>query len=534
MHNPTLSSHRSKWIVVVLVTVLAILAVGASSAQQPEPKSPDGASFQTRGNSFSIGSTETTILPGAFPRAPFSITQSVDPATVTSGNSVSCNAGGLHADNHYLRVFDLATDFGLPGEVEITSVDLGIELATGVGGDQPISIDLYTSSTNPPTFGSMTLIQANPVVVADTSLVVQNFPVTGTIPAGSILVVDVFTPEGQTEGNSFFIGSNAGGQNDPSYLAATDCGVSEPTDTATIGFPNMHIVMVVNGDDGGAANTPTETPTDEPTATATDEPTNTPGGPTETPTDIPPATVTPTVTEPPGTELLINGDFENRNSEGKPEITPWTIKNATGDKGKCSKDFDGDGVIDKYFAHTGDCAFRFKGKPAEAGKLQQVIDLSSISLNVGDTINLYYHAQTTGGGTGKNKVVIKHSDDVKTKISTEIGDTGGVYLPFVGSATVSDSNVIKAKIKFKMTSEFGKLFLDSVHLHVVAGSTATPTEEATSDGTETATIEITETPTVEVTETPTDDVTETPTETETPAETETPTETPPARLNGSN
>ena len=60
----------------------------------------------------------------------------------------------------------------------------------------------------------------------------------------TVLVVEVFTPNGQTAGNSFFIGSNALGQTAPSYLAAADCGVTEPTDTAAIGFPGMHIGRV--------------------------------------------------------------------------------------------------------------------------------------------------------------------------------------------------------------------------------------------------------------------------------------------------
>ena len=63
-----------------------------------------------------------------------------------------------------------------------------------------------------------------------------------------MLVVEIFPPDGQTAGNSFFIGSNNLGQTAPSYLAAADCGVPEPTNTATIGFPDMHIVMNVTGD----------------------------------------------------------------------------------------------------------------------------------------------------------------------------------------------------------------------------------------------------------------------------------------------
>jgi hypothetical protein len=462
--------------------------VGAASAQQPEPKSPSGASFQTRSGSFSIG--DTTILPGAFPRAPFSITQSVDTTTITQFNSVSCNAGGLHADNHYYRVFDLAADFGITTAVDITSIDLGIEQALGATGDQPISIDLYTSTTNPPTLASMTLIQANPQVVADASLVVQNFVVTGSIPASSILVVDVFTPDGQTAGNSFFIGSNAGGQNDPSYIASGACGITEPTDLAAIGFGTMHIVMVVNGDDGGGG--PTETPTEVVTET------NTPGGPTETPTDEP--TSTPTET-PEGTELIDNGDFELLGSDGKPDLTPWVVKNSSGDKAKCNKDKDGDGIPDKIFANTGNCAFVFKGVVGDTGKLEQTIDLTGVTLGVGDALNLTFAAQSKGGGLAKSKVVFKYGDDTKTKISVNTTDTADLYAPFAGSESLTSTDVVKSKISFKMTTESGKVYVDGVSLRLVSAATETPTEEATVA------------------------------ETETPAATETPTDTPAPRLN---
>ncbi len=64
-------------------------------------------------------------------------------------------------------------------------------------------------------------------------------------------------------GQQFFIGSNAVGQTAPSYLAAADCGVTEPTDTAAIGFPDMHIVMNVTGDataDETACTAPADVP----------------------------------------------------------------------------------------------------------------------------------------------------------------------------------------------------------------------------------------------------------------------------------
>jgi len=42
--------------------------------------------------------------------------------------------------------------------------------------------------------------------VTSQTLTILDVPVTGTAPAGSKLVVDIFTPNGQTAGNSFFIG----------------------------------------------------------------------------------------------------------------------------------------------------------------------------------------------------------------------------------------------------------------------------------------------------------------------------------------
>ncbi|MBT8379877.1 MAG: T9SS type A sorting domain-containing protein [Ignavibacteria bacterium] len=173
--------------------------------------------------------------------------------TITSGNSVSCNAGGLHTDNSYFRAFDL-NSFGITNDFNITEVSIGIETCTGAGGTQPITVNLWTSSQPFPTGfpGSVTQIGTATLNVSDQTLTVFPIAVTGTAPAGSELVVEIFTPDGQTAGNSFFIGSNADGETGPSYLLAADCGITTPTTTGTIGFPNMHIVMNVTGDEAGS------------------------------------------------------------------------------------------------------------------------------------------------------------------------------------------------------------------------------------------------------------------------------------------
>jgi subtilisin family serine protease len=167
--------------------------------------------------------------------------------TIIANNSVSCNAGGLHADNSYLRTFTLS-DFGIGGDFAVTHVEVGIETATGAGGTQPAEVNLYTLD-GPLTWANLTSIGSASVNVSDQSSTILAVPVTGLVPADGTLVVEFFTPDGQGAGHSLFVGSNNLGQTAPTYLAAVDCGVVEPTDTAGIGFPDMHLVMNVTGEE---------------------------------------------------------------------------------------------------------------------------------------------------------------------------------------------------------------------------------------------------------------------------------------------
>ncbi len=179
--------------------------------------------------------------------------------TVTAGNSTSCNQGGFHDDNSYWRAFNLSPDFGITTEFHVCQVTIGVEAASTVGGSQPITVNLYTSDQAFPTGfpGSLTLIGSTDTTVADQSLSLLTIPVSGTAPTGSQLVVEVFTPSGIADLNSFYVGSNANAETAPSYLSAPACGVTTPTATADLlpppGFPNMHIVMIVDGTASGPA-----------------------------------------------------------------------------------------------------------------------------------------------------------------------------------------------------------------------------------------------------------------------------------------
>ena len=234
------------------------------------------------GSFFPVGTTTVTCQAagGAAPtedgNAPKgggcqTITQSSSQA-ITPLNSVSCNNGIGHTNNSYWRAFSLAS-FGITNAFDVQSVDIGVEEASsgGVGpqapnslskknksiaiggapngGGQSVTVRIYTSSQPFPTGfpASLTQIGTATVNVADQSGTIINVPIVGSAAAGSELVVEVFTPDGQAAGNLFFIGSNSAAQTGPSYLSAADCGVVTPTTTAAIGFPDMHIVLNVNG-----------------------------------------------------------------------------------------------------------------------------------------------------------------------------------------------------------------------------------------------------------------------------------------------
>ena len=173
---------KKLFIVAVALVALAGMAQAADFTVDPNPAAgPSGPSSDLR--------------------AP-NITQNTDPATIVAANSVSCNAGGLHTDNWYLRRFFLNTDHGINIQYTVTSVDLGIETAAGATGTQPMTLSLYGLASgdalNFANLGTSQIGTAN-FSLADASEVVQNFVVGGAIldPMADDLVVEVFTPEGQ-------------------------------------------------------------------------------------------------------------------------------------------------------------------------------------------------------------------------------------------------------------------------------------------------------------------------------------------------
>jgi hypothetical protein len=213
----------------------------------PNPATAATHTFSGAANPL-LGKVATPTVPES-PDSTITITESAT-QNIVAGNSVACNNGVAHTDNSYIRAFDLSS-FGINTAFDITDVSIGIEQATSGSGTQPVTMNLYLwNPADPFTFANFSLIGTADATVSDQSLTIIDVPVTGTAPAGSTLVVEFFTPDGNAGGNLLFVGSNADGQTAPTYLAAADCGVPDPTDVAVIGFPGMMLVMNVTGNAG--------------------------------------------------------------------------------------------------------------------------------------------------------------------------------------------------------------------------------------------------------------------------------------------
>ena len=179
-----------------------------------------------------LGGCGTTVL-----------TQSTS-QTITSLNAVSCNNGVGHTDNSYSRAFSMGS---FPNGFNVCALQFGVENATGAGGSQPATVNIYANTGAPYPGGTAALVGTANAVVADQSLTILEVAVTAAIPAGAELIAEVFTPDGQTAGNLFFMGSNDQGESGPSFLKAATCGVANPTATSAIGFSNFQFVMNVLG-----------------------------------------------------------------------------------------------------------------------------------------------------------------------------------------------------------------------------------------------------------------------------------------------
>lgn len=160
---------------------------------------------------------------------------------VWANNSAACTTSGpgtIH-NNSFIRVFD-TDEFNVQDSVFFVYIELGVESTSGGNYDLIGRIHELNGSL---AFANMTLLAADTAAVYPDSVVYKmTIPIKeGHALPGDTIITEVFAPLNPVI--IFFPGSNPYAETDPSYIAAAGCGLLEPTDYETIGFPSRHLVL---------------------------------------------------------------------------------------------------------------------------------------------------------------------------------------------------------------------------------------------------------------------------------------------------
>lgn len=153
--------------------------------------------------------------------------------------------------------------------------------------------------------------------------------------------------------------------------------------------------------------------------------------------------------------LLTNGGFEI--PAGNPTFPAfWTPKNITKDKLNCSGQ-----------TPFGFCALMLKGSAAEKATFIQNVDGASLSLDVGDTLDL--SAMGRGGTPSKVRLTAKvvYTDPGIAPSVRKVafnGSTAGAFIEKSAELTVQDSAISHIQVKIMNKSKGGKFYLDRVYL----------------------------------------------------------------------
>ncbi len=229
--------------------ILTALVAGCASTVSGEgvlPDSPDAGDKK-----------DNPGIPDASPDADLgpvekTVTLQAGANTITPENSVACtqSTNGVtdaHRENHYYRSFSLA-NAAITSNFEITNVNVGIETAEAASGSQPITVLVHTLN-GVMTLANLTEVARTTVMVPNQAETILDVPISSTVPADSVFVIEVLTPDGVANSNTFFIGSNTQAETSPSFISSATCNITEITQVSQLGIDGlvMSVVLTVTG-----------------------------------------------------------------------------------------------------------------------------------------------------------------------------------------------------------------------------------------------------------------------------------------------
>ena len=175
--------------------------------------------------------------------------QNIDTATVIPGNSVNCYGSAGTPENRYGRSYDLSQGSTSGLELELTCIHFALA-QNSVAGTATVNVYIDTDGIAGPLPDGSDLwpigsIQ-RPIPETETTVYLTADAVTPyPLDPDDIIFVEVVMPA--TYPGTHEIGSNNAGELSPSWIRTTnnDCGIENWINPAALGFPNMHILEVI-------------------------------------------------------------------------------------------------------------------------------------------------------------------------------------------------------------------------------------------------------------------------------------------------
>jgi Secretion system C-terminal sorting domain len=171
-------------------------------------------------------------------------------ACVSNPDQIPANGDEFTTDNQFWRSYTPAA-FGETGNLEVSAAEFFITF-TDIGGTNPTISAIVTIWSTDAAFpsGTLTEIATQNVDITpadDGEKITATFDTPAIVSADDEVVVSVAFLEAPEAPMNYDvrIGINDLGQDAPSYLSSTACGITNPTDTAAIGggFPDNHLIL---------------------------------------------------------------------------------------------------------------------------------------------------------------------------------------------------------------------------------------------------------------------------------------------------
>ena len=205
------------------------------------------------------------FTPSLFAQA-FCWSESIDNVTIAGGSNVACAYGTptqYTAENQYWRRYNPQAR-GMSANFDVVGVTFGITkaLAGPLGNPnptQPATLRVFRDTTpgNPAPKASLILLGSEAIGIPNMNNALFSYTFTTPIACnnngGDDIVIQLEVLDGLAAQNSFFFGGNAVGQASPTYMSSTPCGLPEPVDTASFGFPNAQMIFDLCGNQTGSA-----------------------------------------------------------------------------------------------------------------------------------------------------------------------------------------------------------------------------------------------------------------------------------------